>query len=508
MSSLVSIATRQRFMAVSTRREKPSGVITVFLSLVLILVVSLIFTCLEAARSEGLKLRARQIADSAIESVFAQYDRVLWENYGLLFFIDQGSEGHASELEDIMLEYAKKNAQGDGEIGLISKNWLKLHAVDACATNMSFATDQYGNIFRYSVYEYMKSAGLISVASRLFEMLEIDEDLLTSCDEAGELSMDDIASSIAKAKDELENPEQSDATIEETPEASSAIQESIWKDEAQTYFGDLISEFTNWRRSNILGLVVDDVDAISKRKLDDTELPSKTADRGNSTITITEEMPLQTLCVNEYIMQKTECYTSSQKDYLETEYIIVGKDNDRDNLYFIVKRLLGIRFAFDLAYYISSKDDGAMAQAIASAAAGWTGNAAIVEGVKYSILTIWAVRDSISEVRLLLKGEGVSLIRSTELGSKQGAALSYEDYLRILLLLSDSEEITYRLMDVIQRRVRISEPAFRFTSAVFAAEAELSLSGDPLFPFLPRELSYSIDEPTCYAYLTGFDFDE
>ena len=64
---------------------KKQGEITIFLSLIVISILSLFLGLLESARTAGSRLYAQMAADSAVISVMSQYNRTLWEMYHLLF---------------------------------------------------------------------------------------------------------------------------------------------------------------------------------------------------------------------------------------------------------------------------------------------------------------------------------------------------------------------------------------------------------------------------------------
>ena len=65
------------------------GSITVFASLSLLLVASFLLVLLEAARVKGLDAYSLMQRVNAMESVFSEYDRQLFEQYGV-FLLDAG----------------------------------------------------------------------------------------------------------------------------------------------------------------------------------------------------------------------------------------------------------------------------------------------------------------------------------------------------------------------------------------------------------------------------------
>ena len=85
------------------------GSITVFFSLSLTIVITLICTTIETVRLNGLQQQLDMAADSALDSMFASYDRQLLEQYGLLFLNGSGGNDKYSDLylKNQMEEYMK-----------------------------------------------------------------------------------------------------------------------------------------------------------------------------------------------------------------------------------------------------------------------------------------------------------------------------------------------------------------------------------------------------------------
>ena len=63
---------------------KARGSMTVFAALVFMLAASMLFALLEGARAVSLRLYADMTSELAVESVFAEYQPLLWEEYHLL----------------------------------------------------------------------------------------------------------------------------------------------------------------------------------------------------------------------------------------------------------------------------------------------------------------------------------------------------------------------------------------------------------------------------------------
>lgn len=80
------------------------GEITVFLSLTLVCILSLLMGLLESARTAGARLYLNMAANSAMASVMSQYNRNLWDMYHLLF-LEYESEAAIKEAFESYLDF-------------------------------------------------------------------------------------------------------------------------------------------------------------------------------------------------------------------------------------------------------------------------------------------------------------------------------------------------------------------------------------------------------------------
>ena len=89
------------------------GYITVFLSLSLTLILSLVFTVIEGARISAIRMKFEYVTDIGMNSVLAEYHRELLEQYDLLF-VDTSYGGSAPSIvntEGHLESYLQKNFQ-------------------------------------------------------------------------------------------------------------------------------------------------------------------------------------------------------------------------------------------------------------------------------------------------------------------------------------------------------------------------------------------------------------
>lgn len=96
----------------------------------------------------------------------------------------------------------------------------------------------------------------------------------------------------------------------------------------------------------------------------------------------------------------------------ELEYLITGKDNDRDALAGVAARILAARTAIDFVAVLSDASKCAEAYEAAVASVGFTGLAALIEATKMAILSGWAAAEAMVDTALLLEGKKIPLIKS------------------------------------------------------------------------------------------------
>ena len=82
---------------------KQKGSMTVFFCLITVLISALIGTCIESARTAGLRFMAQTAAGSAMQSVFADYHEELWERYRVFFHHD--TDGLQNDVEEYLSYY-------------------------------------------------------------------------------------------------------------------------------------------------------------------------------------------------------------------------------------------------------------------------------------------------------------------------------------------------------------------------------------------------------------------
>lgn len=196
----------------------------------------------------------------------------------------------------------------------------------------------------------------------------------------------------------------------------------------------------------------------------------------------------------------------------EMEYLIAGKNSDQKNLQYVVNRLLLLRFGLNYSHLLSSGKKQAEAYALATQIANITATVpGVVEGIKLLIMAAWAYGESVIDLRGLLKGNRIAVIKNEqnwqlslsglanlsaqEKQSENG--ITYQDYLQIILLLqSESKEKYKRMMDVIEQRIQEQQSDFLLSECVFAFQMTVGMK----VPLLFYDTSYELKNERVYVY--------
>ncbi|MCM1105415.1 MAG: DUF5702 domain-containing protein [Blautia sp.] len=506
------------------------GSITVFAALSLMLVAQLIFTLLEAARNAEYGKVLQMNTDAALESVFAEYVSPLWDNYHLLGFSAENGDNKLSfnnqEAEMRNLSCANLSSRGKTRV-LAGSSLLTADMTDAEFTSYMLMTDQQGKVFQAAVVSYMKNNLAYETARSVYDGYE----------SAKELKKDygDGDASIGSALDALESIEESSEGAPQT--AAGGSRKGISRKDSEGEFSEngsggteenLLTTVVDTKQKGVLSLVLPESAKVSGAQVELAQTVShRKLQQGTEERALSGDWYDQVL-MNQYLTHYLANYTDKAVDRglnYELEYLIGGKSSDAENLRLVVAEILAMREAMNLAGLVASPAKQAEALELALLLAGATVNPLIIEAVKYGILAAWAYAESILDLRTLLAGGKVAMLKSdadwtSDLhaipalltgfsqakSSPQGK--SYKDYLSLLLFFHSEETLAMRAMDVQEAAVRQNAgyEGFRMDCVVCEAEVRAAYSYVPVFlgfvTLLGEEAqTFCIRRTSRYSYL-------
>ena len=214
------------------------------------------------------------------------------------------------------------------------------------------------------------------------------------------------------------------------------------------------------------------------------------------------------IAFNEYLLDYFPNYTSQEEKYgvrYETEYLLYGELSDEENLKTVLNRLMWIREGLNLVHITGDTEKMEETESLAEELMGWTGEAAVVlvPLTQIGLIIAWAYAESLLDVRKLLSGGNVPLIKdrdswNSDLGSlikvftgsftgeqEDTRGLGYRDYLRLLLFLKKPDDLSYRAMDLIQLNVQEDRPEFMMQTQLYAMEFTVKSKTGQLFTAIP-----------------------
>ena len=252
---------------------------------------------------------------------------------------------------------------------------------------------------------------------------------------------------------------------------------------------------------DIYSMVIPADRSISKKDIKNIKnsLPSSSAltDRNKEDIDL-----LDKLLVTEYISRFTYDFVENKEGVLDyqLEYIISGKDEDSENLYSTLNKILAIREGLNYLYILSNPQMRSAVSALATAIAAAVCIPGLNLMLEYMIIGAWSLAESVMDLKALLSGKKVPLYKDSESwqldlegvlsiassgisddtkDSQNG--VTYEAYLKFLTFLLDSKDRNYRTMDIIQAAIGSSEEGFLMKNCIYAMDVSITSEASHLF---------------------------
>lgn len=460
------------------------GSFTVFVALIMVSVMTLLFTMAECIRIYELHDFAQEYTDMAVESAFSEYNPYLWTNYKILA-IDLGygteNEGPAI-LEGKTVTYCSFNS--DIEAGV---NYARLNPTGCQVENYALLTDGNGQ----GVVMLGVKAAKDNMAAQVIDSVQ------GKIDEVNGIEKVPVEEKAKEGKKSLEDAK--------TQKSQSTTTESTEEVEVEEVEDDPLDAFEIMRESvskGVLSTVVS-TDGLSDAKMDIEKMPShRSLNSGTMEIESGNAITDKALFVD-YLLTNYSYYGHDLKHdgvKYELEYIVSGCDSDTQALARVVEEILLIREGANYAAIMASPTLQAEALKIATSLAGFTLNPVIIDAVQCAVIAAWAYIESILDLRLLLAGGKVPIIKTTDqwtsyvwhlssyldvnTKAKQcETGITYKEYLMGLLAVHSNSKLSLRACDVMEDALSHTEDYkdVKLDNMIFAADFTMEYSGDEMF---------------------------
>lgn len=417
--------------------ESKRGEVTAFLALIFVLLVSFAGSLMESASLQSAKSYRRADMNRAVESVFAEYQRELLEEFEV-FALDGGYESGSYSEQKVFDRLSYYGASG----------------MEQQMKRIQLLTDNNGQAFLEQIAYFIENKyGLGSLNNLLGSMSswEGQEEAADQYQQTEESLYQELSGMLTDNELELpaeDNPLPNMQQLAATPLVDLAMPKDRQVSEKSVEAGALVSHRA--LRSGY-GDFSDTAGAVELSKI----------------------------ALGEYILTHFSSAADSGEAggfgvlAYETEYILSGKDSDRENLEAVLTKLMALRFVPNYIYLQGDAGKRAEAQALALTLCTVIAFPAAADALTQVLLLAWAFGESIMDLRSLMKGAGVPLTKTAEswqlslsglmsLGTQEAeqegadtqGGMKYEEYLRVLLFLNHKQEMPMRVLDMVELCLR------------------------------------------------------
>ncbi len=184
----------------------------------------------------------------------------------------------------------------------------------------------------------------------------------------------------------------------------------------------------------------------------------------------------------------------------EVEYIINGNRDEAVNSMLLKSEILALRLAANVIHIYTDPVKMNRLIGVAAALSSWSaGLAAPI--IQTALVFSWGMLEALYDLEQLGMGDKIALFKNKDQWSTDFSGqviknkspeqegnpllLSYQDYLRIFLLLTGKEKKIERIQDILQLNISISNTGFTMEDTYAALQADTAVSIKNLFIGLP-----------------------
>lgn len=435
-----------RYKRINFRAE-----ITVFLTLLFGIVSALVLTVIESARNQATRVQVERVMQTAIHSCFSEYNQDLLKYYEI-FAIDSSyrkREGNIDNIRKHLEDYAAENFSSK-DSQRVGSDWLKLTVNESSLSQYELLSDNHGRPMLNQINEYMSGENTVKDGSEYSSIGELlypktDEEFMTS-----------FAETLSLAGG-IDNPAEKIFEIA----GNTNLTEYILSDYDYRTISDSCPSKRNLEKGTYL--------AGNNTKRDTA---------GNSEY------------LDSYIMNHfSNCIDAFDHSYLgaETEYIVTGKNREKDSIRDCAKWILAQRESKNLATMEGNiqvlKDTEELSDLLCENG----------DGDRYytqlSLIYAWTYVESLVELNCLYNGGRINLSEGIEspkvplsgildfteyFGNIYGSGQNYHEILSGMIGHINERTKIMRMMDIIEENlIHLGHEGFRADKCVTYFKARI-----------------------------------
>lgn len=476
--------------------------LTVCLALCITLILSLCLTLIEGVRRNGARLETEIAAEAGLQSVLAEYHRELFYQYNI-FAVDS-SYGTVMpgkiNTEKHLEHYLERNLNcRDVLLGtLFYRDFFALSPQEVSVTKVSVLTDEGGAVFRSCAADAARDDVGLNLLEELQDWMQV------------------IQVNGLEERDVEEEKSSLDGEIQEYD----GMEIDTGEEEPYIFrVSNPTDGLERQRRKGILKLVFGEDAELSANIIQTEGLIMDRMSRGQSNqgnIAVEQmsegEQLLERFLFQEYLLRYMGHYgEENEEDALryQIEYLVSGENSDTDNLRTVLKRICAIREAANMLYLFSDSEKRGEAEFVATLVCDLTMVPELAPVLEAAILLGWAYGESIYDVKTLISGGRIPLMKDAETWhyslenalsgtldeqGDEGEGLSYEDYLRVFMMCTDRDTLTARAMNMVEVDIRLTpgNAAFRLDGCYAGLEAYVKIESGYGFDYEITRQKYYI----------------
>lgn len=503
--------------------REENGQITVYLTLLFFVFLGLALCVLEGMRSYMETSLAEDALKGAGSYVLSSYDKALYKDYHV-FFLDP------RERDKISSEGMRYLSAYPGE-----KSYFNYSCQALTVTEEKTAVAEDGLYLKHQIREWMKYREIEKAGEKIKEILS---------------SAKDVGKKAEGAMQDMEEAEKAEAEVSGEAGAQPPPEEEKPElPQAGVQWRSLKDALSQVIKGGVLYYAVDDVNSISDLAIPKEDLPSGGSSSGKKSVLdkalsfsrVKEWKSLlsewkgipavgdmaDNYYMAEYISDYFRRYDFKIKGKsalaYEAEYLIGGKETDKENLRTVANRVFALRFAANYGFLCQDEEWRASSHTMAGALTGMLGLPQAEKAVQVLLTSAVSFGESLLDVHALFAGQRIPVLKTKDSwnltlenagpllknkGPVKGGKgeTGYEEYIRLLLLCEgSSDKLLFRMMDIMQVNTALEEPGFRMEDCLFSFRWEADFLCGRWFTFFPGtrvsgEKSFSVQMDKVNSY--------
>ena len=447
------------------------GYLTVFLTLSLTVMLSLVLVLFEGARINAVRMKTETAGNIAVRSVLGEFHRELLRQYDL-YFIDTSYGTGAGSLDNVrrhLQDYMEKNLDSGSPPSFgLNGDFTRTSLTGLTVDGARFAADDRAKALREQVYAYMSASPGGGVLADILARTDTWQGLLEDgsvWEKKRKEASEDLKEGIRDAKRDA----QENHTARERQEA---------REDGDNTAEKAIKEMDRFHALPLLRQVFGDTSGISTESTGGNVLSKRGIHYGDALQPDNSHgyPRADEALFDMYLGERFGSYTvplEKGKLKYQLEYILCGEETDDLNMEKTAEKLFLIRMASNCACLFADAGRTGEAEAVAAVVALVLLSPELKDLFKTALLFAWAYLESVRDLRTLFDGGRVPLHKTpgewkTSLldllvpemsiaGGGSGSGLLYTEYLQGLLFLEGSSIKSLRTMDVMEMDIRLTE---------------------------------------------------